>query len=216
MEERTLNQRTTLNKFFGYFIAISLACAAFVLGRSCERGSDTNVYTAAWADSIKKETQADISLWKGKYEQSLRDGERSDEIIKTIFAENDLLRAKGQKAERSAGYWHTQFKQAKEIRDTITMVSACDSALPKYMEAMGFAGKRHENDSLIISIQSKKIAADSTLLVLADSTIGVQAARVYDLTNAVTELNKEKKRKKFWRWVERVGIAVGVAIAVTR
>ena len=84
------------------------------------------------------------------------------------------------------------------------------------MEAMGFAGKRHENDSLIISIQSKKIAADSTLLVLADSTIGAQAARNYDLVNAVKDINKQKKRQKFWRWVERIGIAVGVAIAVTR
>jgi hypothetical protein len=96
------------------------------------------------------------------------------------------------------------------------MVSACDSALPRYMEALEYAGKRHENDSLIISIQSKKIAADSALLVLADSTIGVQAARVYDLTNAVKDLNKQKKRQKFWRWAERIGIAVGVAIAVTR
>jgi hypothetical protein len=216
MEKREEKQRTTLNKFFGYFIAISAICGSFVLGRSCEQNSTAAQYTKAWADSIKKEAQADVSLWKGRYEQSLRDGERSDEIIKTIIAENDLLKAEGHKAKKSADYWHTQFKQAKEVRDTVTMVSACDSALPRYMEALEYAGKRHENDSLIISIQSKKIAADSALLVLADSTIGVQAARVYDLTNAVKDLNKQKKRQKFWRWAERIGIAVGVAIAVTR
>lgn len=202
-------KKTVISEFLGYFAWITLACLAFILGRGC---APEPIVSKSEVDSAISAAKT----WQVKYEQQVRDNARSNEVISDLWKIHDSQTEKLEQAKAEAGIWRTKFSQAKEVHDTVTMIAACDSALPKYEEALGLAEARHRTDSLIIGEKDKRISADSVLLSQANALIKKQGDLNSELIAKVNAQEKRAKRGKVWRWLERAALVAGTAFVLSR
>lgn len=196
--------------------AIFFAIAFFILALHTCRQKDVVTYSQAYVDSIRAHDEFTSSENQRIRDSSRKESDKQDEIIKARTIEKDAALDALAKSTANAVKWQSLYKAARENHDTVTMVYACDSIsaeLDAHIQATDAAVIQFQR---LDSIKTERIGNLEFSLSMAEKQIKADSILKKQLFAEIDQhIKKDKqqerkiKGKKFWRWVERIGIAAG-------
>jgi hypothetical protein len=198
------------------WVAIFFAIAFIVLALHTCNKSQLVTYSQAFVDSIQAHDEFTSSENQRIRDSATKEFDKQDEIIKARTIEKDAALDALAKSSANADKWQSLYKAAKENQDTVTMVYACDSIsaeLDAHIQATDAAVIQFQK---LDSAKTEKIEtlefmhANDQRQIKADSILKKQLFGEIDQhIKKDKQQDRKIKGKKFWRWVERIGIAAG-------
>lgn len=160
-------QASGVLKWAGIFF---LAVAVFLYIRQCN-AANVKTYSQQYVDSIKnseRNAYQQLAEYKAAKEKEII---KLDENLKETSSKLDKTLDKLDATESNADKWQTLYKQAREKKDTVTQIYACDSLSQILDEQIAASDAAIQQFQYVDSLKDYKIELLQDLVKVQDQRI---------------------------------------------